>query len=414
MTDFFNNTITYSQTIHITILFIIFYVLGQILTQKIKNPKSDKILTFLLILFLIFNIISTLITFKFKYFSRFIIFLFLPSISFIAPIFYIYILSLTKADFKLNKKIYRHLIAPSIFLLVSFVLNMLFQYYSLVSTNKDLRIVFTNAFFTFTKNAIYYFVFPLFLIYAFVSIYSYRKHVKEIPTYFSYSEGVQLKWIRGFIIAYTLFILMFILSNIDATSIISSTISDIIYYSSQLLFLVFIGYFGAQQVNIYAKKPTFDEIEDVSPNEDSPEIIETREEEIISENQNPLKNHSESFFFNEKKKIELKESLLALITESKPYKLDSLTIDDLSNQLKTNKKYLSHIINEYFNKNFYNFINEYRIQEAIQILGEAKSKYYSVEGIGNLVGFKSKSSFYTAFKKVTGMTPNEYKMQMEH
>lgn len=105
-----------------------------------------------------------------------------------------------------------------------------------------------------------------------------------------------------------------------------------------------------------------------------------------------------------------KESLLSKITfaieNEKMYLQNDLTIQKLSEHLNTNKNYISQIINNTFNKNFYNFINEYRIKEARILLSDIKNKQYTLEAIANKVGFKSRSSFNKAFKKFVGVTPS--------
>lgn len=107
-----------------------------------------------------------------------------------------------------------------------------------------------------------------------------------------------------------------------------------------------------------------------------------------------------------------KELLVKEITRSMEEKrlfIDSnLTLDTLAIQLNTNKHYLSQVINEIIGKNFYTITNEYRIREAKKLLCSPEYRNVTIEGIANLVGFKSKSSFNTAFKKITGMTPSEY------
>ena len=70
------------------------------------------------------------------------------------------------------------------------------------------------------------------------------------------------------------------------------------------------------------------------------------------------------------------------------------------------KNILSQYLNEKINKSFSTFINELRIEKAKEFL-TAKTNY-TIEGIGYESGFKSKSTFFTAFKKHTGQTPLEY------
>lgn len=100
----------------------------------------------------------------------------------------------------------------------------------------------------------------------------------------------------------------------------------------------------------------------------------------------------------------IKEELLEIMKTEKPYLDHNLNIFTLSKRLNTNSKYLSQVINQEFNKSFVHFVNEYRIEEAKQIL--LLNNNYTIEAQSQMVGFKSKSSFNIAFKRHTGVTPS--------
>ncbi len=110
--------------------------------------------------------------------------------------------------------------------------------------------------------------------------------------------------------------------------------------------------------------------------------------------------------------IEQKESLKLLIANTmaneKPYLRNDFTIDSLSKHLNVSRTYLSQVINEEFSMNFNNYINEYRVREARRILTDEANKNLTIETMALSVGFGSKSSFNTAFKKYTGVTPSFY------
>ncbi len=109
---------------------------------------------------------------------------------------------------------------------------------------------------------------------------------------------------------------------------------------------------------------------------------------------------------------EQKEELQQLISETmeneKLYLKSDFTIDILSKYLNVSRTYISQVINERFNMNFNTFINEYRVREARRMLSGEASKKLTIETIALSVGFGSKSSFNTAFKKYTGVTPSFY------
>ncbi len=105
---------------------------------------------------------------------------------------------------------------------------------------------------------------------------------------------------------------------------------------------------------------------------------------------------------------EIQEKLLNYLKTEKPYLNPELNIIDLAKTIGTNQKYLSQIINTEFEMNFINFINKYRIDEVLKLMKDSTSVNYTIETLGEMAGFKSKSSFYNAFKKITNETPSVY------
>jgi AraC-like DNA-binding protein len=93
----------------------------------------------------------------------------------------------------------------------------------------------------------------------------------------------------------------------------------------------------------------------------------------------------------------------------KPYLNPSLTIRILSEEIKMNSRDLSVLINQHLNQHFFDFVNEYRIKEAMKILKNPAKKEVTVLEILYEIGFNSKSSFNTAFKKYTGYTPTQFR-----
>lgn len=104
---------------------------------------------------------------------------------------------------------------------------------------------------------------------------------------------------------------------------------------------------------------------------------------------------------------EIKKLLEELMQNKKLYKDEDLRIDDIANKLMINRNQLSRVLNEHYNKNFFQFLNHYRIQEAKHLL--VYSPQMSILDIVFEVGFKSKSSFYKNFQEATGKSPKAYR-----
>jgi AraC-like DNA-binding protein len=88
---------------------------------------------------------------------------------------------------------------------------------------------------------------------------------------------------------------------------------------------------------------------------------------------------------------------------------EGFTLDQLAGLIDANPNYVSQVINEKKGCNFKAFINDYKIKEACRRLSDPdKYSTYTIEAIGQSVGFGSRTHFYTIFKKATGMTPAAY------
>ncbi|MCV9926124.1 AraC family transcriptional regulator [Flavobacterium sp. LS1R49] len=97
--------------------------------------------------------------------------------------------------------------------------------------------------------------------------------------------------------------------------------------------------------------------------------------------------------------------------EEEPFLEPSLTIQELATQIKMPVRDLSILINHHMNLHFFDFVNEYRIKKAMKILSDPSKKNLTVLEILYEVGFNSKSSFNTSFKKYTNLTPTAFRSQ---
>ena len=106
---------------------------------------------------------------------------------------------------------------------------------------------------------------------------------------------------------------------------------------------------------------------------------------------------------------ELALRLEKFMAEEKPYLWSDVGLEEFCKKLNTNRTYLSNLINDKFNMGFYDFLFEYRVKAALEYLSNKQFSHLSVEGIGEMTGFKSSSTFYKRFKSVVGMTPNQFR-----
>lgn len=97
------------------------------------------------------------------------------------------------------------------------------------------------------------------------------------------------------------------------------------------------------------------------------------------------------------------------MTEKKPFLNPELSLSTLAKDLKIPRGQLSQLINDGIGENFYDFINKYRIDEVKKLMADPEMAHYNLLGLAFEAGFKSKSTFNLIFKRFTGLTPTEYR-----
>ncbi|WP_222984957.1 helix-turn-helix domain-containing protein [Flagellimonas meishanensis] len=105
--------------------------------------------------------------------------------------------------------------------------------------------------------------------------------------------------------------------------------------------------------------------------------------------------------------LEIKQKIVLALEEDKLFKDGSIGLNELSEHIDKDRYKVSQVLNEYLQKNFYALLNHYRVKEAQDLL--LTQPMLSVKAVMYEVGFNSKTSFYGAFKKETGLNPNDYR-----
>jgi len=222
----------------------------------------------------------------------------------------------------------------------------------------------------------------------FVEIHRHQKRLKQLV---SYSSGkITLQWLLGLSITfYTGYVLMFIFGGIDIlTGFLEFDPYEISFIGLTILTFMF-GVFGFHQPSI------FEEV--VKPHEE--QIPEKEDQETKKYQRSGLKQKDVNRY------IQLLEHHME---DAKPFLDRELSIYDLSDQLHIQRHFLSEVINEHMGKNFYNLVNDYRVEEVKKRLEDPQFKHLTILALAYDSGFNAKSSFNTIFKEKTGMTPSEY------
>lgn len=219
-----------------------------------------------------------------------------------------------------------------------------------------------------------------------------RKHQRTIRLLNSSVENMDLKWLKNIIISVFIIALFWVLDIVfylSEKSAIFDCVSSLIY----LFGIFYITFFWLKQKEIFPYN-----------------LAEKEEIEIIIEETTLSKDNRKKLLSDEKLE-QLKIELLELLDSKKPFLDDDLSLVKLANLLTISTHLLSYVINKGFDENFYQFINRYRIEEAKKLILDPKMNHLSILGIGFEVGFNSKTVFNTTFKKITGLTPTEFKKQ---
>lgn len=113
---------------------------------------------------------------------------------------------------------------------------------------------------------------------------------------------------------------------------------------------------------------------------------------------------------------EMQEKIMHIIVMQKKYRDKDYSAKKLAEDLGTNTRYISAVVNVRFHMNYTSFVNKYRIEEAMSILVDKRYQNLRMEEVSDMVGFANRQSFYASFYRVVGTTPREYRQQhlMQH
>jgi AraC-like DNA-binding protein len=379
------------------ILFIGLLVIG----KKGKGLPDYIFLTWLFVLLI--NVSTFIIVIRYNYpaslAGKVLVEVSEASVFLHGPIFLFYTLSLSSTNFRLGFRQVVHVI-PFVLCLGILISGLLFGQGVNNSTRQALTILKMISL----------------LIYTTTVIFQLQKHRNRVEKIFSNTESKYLGWLKflawGIIVDWV----------ISAAGLLSYNFfgMDIPQYGGLVgnlalcVFIFLIGYFGVRQEAIF--NLTRKNGATVLPEEITQVILpgtfddNGSQKTIIPEERAPILNDKYKHSgLGKEKSLELFGVLSNLMQEKKPYQDMELTLFSLSKQLKIHPNHLSQIINQHRNQNFFDYINEQRVNDVKDALLSDKYDNHSLLGVAHEFGFSSKASFNRAFKKFTGMTPSEFK-----
>ncbi|MCP5094016.1 MAG: AraC family transcriptional regulator [Chloroflexi bacterium] len=309
-----------------------------------------------------------------------------PTVFVLGPLFWWYTRSLLEERPDFGRGQLLHLI-PAILSII-----LLLPFYTLNTEEKRIfldTILYTDTFIgDWRESALWIFFLSMVWhtgIYAVMVLRRIYQHRRSLPDNFSFEENISLRWLNGVVVTYLIIWTLFFFS-------LTGTIEHIAYLSDTLLYLSMVanifatGFFAVRQPAIFAKP--------------HPSAAAPTEPE-------PSKYLSSSLSAGQSEY--LLQQLLDLMESAKPYREGKLTLPQLAALLNISPNHLSQVINGQLARNFHDFVNTYRVQEAQQRLLDESDR--TVLDIALDAGFNSKSAFYKVFKQHCNMTPLQFQRE---
>lgn len=387
---------TSGAVICMSLLFAVLLMYSALLTKN----NAQKPLSGLFLIFTLFFAFSTIYYISLTDWLIFIFPLSLPLALLILPLFYFYVTRLTSHDGRIVNLWQLHVLPAFVFFIILIPFNFIphsekISYVTGGSIPPSHLITFTH---TVYKVGVILILNLQFAWYLFQFSVLYRKYKRRIADYFSFREEIDLKWLLYIIYVFVAIFLLIQLSKLIGVKY--SFEVRFIFNLSLLVLLMFLGTKGLFQQPAFMKSKNL-------PVTGAEELqAEDDIEDIVSPGLADAKYKNSTLSSDRKK--EMKSGIEKLI-KTGIYKNPDLSLEMIAEELQTNTTYLSQVINEEFQQNFYQLINLHRVNMAKRLLDSPESKKFTIESLANKCGFKSKSSFNSSFKKITGKTPSEYR-----
>jgi AraC-like DNA-binding protein len=231
------------------------------------------------------------------------------------------------------------------------------------------------------------------LSYCFLSLHLLRRHAVNIRNHFSFTEKINLAWLYKLIVGLILIwsgvvILVFLRRFLNIGFLLDW------FYIAIPVFIFYIGYHGIRQQVIY-----------------SAESLAQETDNSRSGEANPV-GAGEAYKKSGLRPVQMQmisEKMVRVMQADNLFLDSTLSLQELSSKLNVPPHHITQTLSEFIRKNFYDFVNSYRIDEFKKRIDKGDAENFSLLGIALDCGFNSKSSFNRIFKNMTGQTPSEYK-----
>jgi len=236
------------------------------------------------------------------------------------------------------------------------------------------------------------------ILYTILSLFEVRKYHIRLKDNFSDIERLKLNWLvyllLGIIIEWLLeFVQIFL---IEVLRYGEAVFYNYIYLFVSL-FMYLVAYKSLQQPEIYMETDN-----------------EEQETADITEQKTAIKKRAgyKKSGLTDEKASEYTEKLLEIMDKEKPYINPEINLNELAGMLNISPHNLTEIINTRLHVSFYDFISSYRVEEVKRLMAADADEKYSILSIALDAGFNSKSAFNNVFKKITGITPSDFRKEI--
>lgn len=368
-------------------IFLAFFLSFLLITKKNKNAADFILSAWLCVLGLNLTAYYLLLTQQYQEFPSFIVFgTTLPLAH--GPFLYLYVKQQTSQSSFLLRD-YLHFL-PLV------LGNLLFASFYMAPFSERLGIVIHEGQGYGVEMLIRsYGVYLSGIIYVSLSLWILYRYRKNMVQQFSNIEKINFNWLLYLII--WIIIIWFFVLVIQKDSFI---------YATTTFFILWLGYFGIKQVQVFHQPH-------LSGNDYL--VYENRDTDYFQEevNSDEIEKKYKNSGLTDSTIDAIHSRLIQLLDEEKPYVNPNLTLNELAKMLHVHPNYLSQVINSKEEKNFYELINKKRIDEFVKKLEDPENKQYTLIAIAYECGFNSKASFNRNFKKYFDVTPSEYQKKLE-
>lgn len=354
-----------------------FFALTLVLSER-GDKSANRLLSFLLVAISLhlseYTIIATGLYRQIPY----VLGTTLPFVFLIGPVYYLYAVALLSEGFAVDVKRALHFVPA----LLCYLLLLPFY-----AKSPDAKADFVSGL---LQNG--YVIFPLdqfllltlstfqMLVYAYLTYDFLNSYEEKFKHESASTEILNLAWLKKIALGFSLYMMLFFIAYFQLFLLKSHR--QEIFYAVVLMLSAFIHAVGFNAVR-QPESLLRTRISPAPPKYQKTALPATRAQTYL-------------------------EKLLALMASQKPFLNAELRLSDLAEALHILPNHLSQVINAELNKNFFDFVNDYRLEEAKQRLLDPGFEHYSILAIALEVGFNNKASFNRVFKKHVGMTPSDF------